>query len=280
VSAIGHKPPVELQRPKGRSRLVCGRSVIVSHRHYECRGNDRWIRLLKVSDKIDVQKSRHPRVHAVLLNRIFSELFKIKRPAGELHNRDLEPLKLHLGCGRKILPDWVNIDIKHHEGVDVIADLDACANTPLPFPDDSVIEIQANHLIEHIAQALPFMQELHRVARAGAKAVFRCPYGSSNDAFEDPTHKRVYFPGSFAYFGQPAYAHADYGYRGDWDVVTATLILDGARFNGKTQEEVWNEVKFLNNVVIELVVELRAVKPIRPQSLELLRPVPVDFSFI
>ena len=239
---------------------------------------NRRARPLALPDPINLSKAFCP--YPVLADRLFKELFRSRRTAEAARKRVETPLKLHLGCGRKIMPGWVNIDIQRHQGVDVVADFDACAGTPLPFPDDSVIEFQSNHLIEHLAQPLPFMQELHRVAQADAKAVFRCPYGSSNDAFEDPTHKRVYFPGSFAYFGQPAYAHADYGYRGDWEVVIATLILEGARFDGKTHAEVWNEVKSLNNVVIELVVELRAVKPIRPQSLDLLRAVPVDFSFV
>lgn len=212
----------------------------------------------------------------MLANRILSELFRPRRVASFTG----KALKLHLGCGRNILPGWVNVDLTPQPGVDLTADFDACAKTPLPFADDSVAEFLANHLIEHLAQPLPFMQELHRIATPDARAVFRCPYGSSNDAFEDPTHKRNYFPGSFAYFGQPTYAKADYGYRGDWDIVTATLVLEGARFAGKTQEEIWFEVNAYNNVVKELVMELRAVKPIRAQNAELLRPVPVGFAFV
>ncbi len=212
----------------------------------------------------------------MLVDRIFRELFR-RKPAAE--HTAAGPLKLHLGCGRNILPGWVNVDMTPQPGVDLTADFDACAQAPLPFADNSVTEFLANHLIEHLANPLPFMQELHRIARSGARFVLRCPYGSSNDAFEDPTHKRIYFPGSFAYFAQPTYAKADYGYRGDWDIVSATLLLDGARFAGKTQDEIWFEVNAYNNVVRELVVELRAVKPIRPQSADLLRPVPVGFAF-
>src|SRR6266849_4569920 len=98
--------------------------------------------------------------------------------------------RLHLGCGRKILPDWINVDVIPGEGVDVVADLDACAKTPLPFETDSIDEFLGSHLLEHITHALPLMQELHRVAKPGAQAVFNLPYGSSDDAFEDPTHVR------------------------------------------------------------------------------------------
>jgi SAM-dependent methyltransferase len=216
----------------------------------------------------------------VIAGRMFRELFRSKPAAKALGDRVEGPLKLHLGCGRTILPGWVNVDIQRNDGVDVVADFDRCSTTPLPFPDDSVIEIQAFHLIEHLSNPLPFMQELHRVARAGAKAVFRCPYGSSNDAFEDPTHVRQYFPGSFAYFGQPAYQNADYGYRGDWQIVLVVLALPRDRFQGRPYDEIWNDVMSLNNVVREMHVELQAIKPIRPQRFELMKTFPTQFSFV
>lgn len=189
-------------------------------------------------------------------------------------------MRLHLGCGRTILPGWVNMDIQPLDGVDAVADFDDCEHTPLPLPDNCVAEFMANHLIEHLAHPLPFMQELHRVALPGAKAVFRCPFGTSSDAFEDPTHKRAYFPASFMYFGQPTYFAADYGYRGDWEMVMATLTLERARFEGRSEPEIWEAVRTLNNMVLQLCVELKAVKPIRPPNRELMRPVPAQLAFV
>ena len=85
--------------------------------------------------------------------------------------------RLHLGCGRNILPGWVNLDIAATQGVDVIADLNDCANTPLPIEDNTFDEFLAEHLLEHIPNPLPLMQELHRIAKPGAKATFTVPYG-------------------------------------------------------------------------------------------------------
>jgi len=178
-------------------------------------------------------------------------------------------VRLHLGCGKSILPGWVNLDARPLPGVDVVFDLDDCARTPLPFPDDSVDEILASHVIEHLSRPLPFMQELHRVAKPGARAVFRVPYGASDEAFEDPTHVRPYFVNSFGFFSQPYYWRADYGYRGDWLTEVVTLLVDAGKYDGKDAAYVMSEIRSLRNVVKEMVVELKAVKPIREPKAEL-----------
>lgn len=175
--------------------------------------------------------------------------------------------KLHLGCGKNILEGWVNLDSRRMPGVDIVADLDGCSAAPLPFEDNSVDEFLASHVIEHLVNPLPFMEELYRIAKPGSRAVFRLPYGSSDDAFEDPTHVRQYFLNSFGYFSQPFYWRADYGYRGDWVTQDITLVVDAKTHAGKTSQQIMTEVHTLRNVVREMVVELHAVKPPRaPQA--------------
>lgn len=181
-------------------------------------------------------------------------------------------MKLNLGCGRNVLDGWVNLDSSPLAGVDVVFDLDGCHHLPLPFQDDTFEEFHASHVIEHLHYPLPFMQELHRIARAGAKAIFRVPYGSSDDAYEDPTHVRPYFLNSFGYFSKPFYWRADYGYRGDWTTEAITLVADRKQHAGKTVQEIVAEVHSARNVVKEMIVELSAVKPIREARAELQRP--------
>ncbi|MFH1372588.1 MAG: hypothetical protein ABII79_02180 [bacterium] len=187
--------------------------------------------------------------------------------------------KLHLGCGRTILDGWVNLDCTELPGVNIIADLDDCAETPLPFDDDCFEEFLASHLIEHIANPLPLMQELHRIARNNAKAVFRLPYGSTDSAFEDPTHVRPYFIHSFGYFSQPYYWRADYQYRGDWAVEKITLAVDRGRYEGKKVSEIALDIERYRNVVQEMIVELRAVKPIRPPRRDLIVEPKIELAF-
>ena len=170
-------------------------------------------------------------------------------------------MKLNLGCGRDIRAGWVNIDSVSLPGVDHVIDLDA--DPVLPFGDDTVDRVEGSHVIEHLHHPLPLMQELWRVAKPGAELVFRCPYGSSDDADEDPTHVRRIFLQSWDYFAQPNYWRADYGYRGDWQPTTITLRIHPL-LNGLSRDEVMAAARFQRNVVREMVATLTAVKPARP----------------
>ena len=183
-----------------------------------------------------------------------------------LHRRAATGTRLNLGCGRDIRPGWVNVDCVPGPGVDVVTDFDR--DPRLPFAGSAVGYSEGTHVIEHLRDPLPFMAELHRVTRGGGTAVFRCPYGSSDDADEDPTHVRRMFPGSWGYFSQPYYHRADYGYRGDWQLTDLTLAVF-PELAGATDEELWSMVRFQRNVVQEMTAKLRCVKPRRQPKREL-----------
>ncbi len=181
-------------------------------------------------------------------------------------------MKLNVGCGRTVIPGWVNLDLHAGPGVDVAFDLERCAAESLPLPDDSVEEFLLSHVLEHTRAPLPMMQELHRIAEPNARMMVRCPYGASNDADEDPTHVRRIFEGSFGYFSQPYYWRADYGYRGDWAVEEMALALYPWVYESVSREEHVAAVRQRRNIVREIVVILRAVKPIREPRSDLQTP--------
>jgi hypothetical protein len=112
------------------------------------------------------------------------------------------------------------------------------------------------------------MEELHRVTRGGGTAVFRCPYGSADDADEDPTHVRRMYAGSWGYFSQPYYWRADYGYRGDWQLTELTLSVI-PELASATDEELYSMIRFQRNTVAEMTAVLRCVKPVRKPLREL-----------
>lgn len=160
------------------------------------------------------------------------------------------------------MPGWVNVDCVPLPGVDLVAQLDDPDKVSLPWPDDSVDEFALIHCLEHLHHPLPLMEELWRTAKPGAQITIACPYGSSDDADEDPTHIRRIFLNSFGYFGQPYYYRADYGYRGDWAI--DHLMLDiGAHYEGVPNDEVMRDVMLLRNVVTQITAVLMAVKPVR-----------------
>lgn len=192
-------------------------------------------------------------------------------------------MKLNVGCGRNILPGWVNVDSVALPGVDHVVDLEGCAAraydapTPMPFEDNSVDEFLLSHVIEHVRNVLPMMQELYRIAKPDAIMTIRCPHGASDDADEDPTHVRRMFPGSFGYFSQPYYWRADYGYRGDWEMSKLTLNLNDGYKSMLEHPNYVPPIAMMRNVVCEMVATLRAVKPIRPPSRELQQYVAPNF---
>ncbi len=181
-------------------------------------------------------------------------------------------MKLNLGCGRNILPfedGWINADVNPSKPLEV--EYVNLERPPFHWESDSFEEILLSHVIEHIRGTLPMMDELYRVAKPGCKLVVRCPYGSSDDAWEDPTHVRPYFLGSFYPFAQTYYWRADYGYRGDWQVKKITLAIrkDLVDQLNKNEAQVMQFVMLQRNIVREMVAELVAVKPARAQKKEL-----------
>jgi SAM-dependent methyltransferase len=173
-------------------------------------------------------------------------------------------VKLNLGAGRNPFDGYVNVDQAALPGIDVIHDLESF---PLPFLDDTFDEIVGKDLIEHITDALGLMQELWRIATPGALCTFALPYGSSDDAWEDPTHVRPYFINSWGYFSQPYYWRADYGYRGDWQPETLTLDV---KCDADNSDDALAQVMALRNMVKRQTVTLRAVKPARPCERDLI----------
>lgn len=189
-------------------------------------------------------------------------------------------MRLNLGCGKNPLPGYVNVDWPDSPTVDHAINLDDRL-LRLPWADSSVDSIYSSHMIEHIHNTLPLMGELYRVARPDCLATFACPYGSSDDAWENPTHVRPMFVGSWAFFGQPNYWREDYGYEGDWVVEEIGLRLPPERIIGGQHgarlnlEATWLSIRHDRNVVAEMVATLRANKPARPADRELQAGFPI-----
>ena len=174
-------------------------------------------------------------------------------------------MKLNLGCGKETLDGWVNLDLVELPGVDIVFDLQKCRDSRIPINDDTVTHLFMSHLLEHIHDTLALMEELHRISKNGAIMEIRVPHGSHNNTWEDPTHVKAYFEGSWQYYGQPVYSFADYGYRGDWHTDKIVLVANAANFPGRKQ--VLESVTFNRNLIHEMVAYMTAIKPIREQGI-------------
>ena len=195
-------------------------------------------------------------------------------------NQGKPPYSLNVGCGRNIKEGWLNLDSAALPGIDLVCDLENLREKPIDLPDETVEHFLLSHLIEHIQDSLGVMQELWRLATPNAIAVIRVPHGGSDDAWEDPTHVRPYFHGSFGYFSQPYYWRADYGYRGDWQPEKIQLVVSKDRCAGLSAPEVFTKIQYERNVVKEMICEMRAVKPIREPKQELQVQPKVEISLV
>jgi len=194
-----------------------------------------------------------------------------------LHNyKEADKKILHLGCGNEYIPGWINLDTSGRK-LDILFNLDNCQNSKIPLQENSIDGFYASHVFEHINDTLSMMQELYRLAKNDAKFFIRIPYGSSDDAYEDPTHKHIYFENSFLYFSQPAYSKADYGYLGDWQTEKVTLIVNQKLIDAHG-DSIYQIIKSQRNVVSEMIVELKAIKPSRPRLLSLLKAVDISIT--
>ena len=112
--------------------------------------------------------------------------------------------KLNLGCGNDYREGYINCDCTNLVKVDKILDLE---KIPLPFKDNSIDEIIAYHILEHINNFIPLMHELHRICKKGAKIYIKTPFYTGWGQWNDPTHVRFFSIYTFQYFQKGNYSH-------------------------------------------------------------------------
>lgn len=107
-------------------------------------------------------------------------------------------MKLNLGSGTDRLPEYVNVDRVAIPGyVDRVADLDF---DPWPFLSESVEEIRAFDVFEHVTDPLLFMRECHRILEPGGVLNIHTTHWQTENSFTDPTHKRFCTEHTFDYW--------------------------------------------------------------------------------
>ena len=108
------------------------------------------------------------------------------------------PLRLHVGCGMRLLPGWCNVDL----GPD--ADLRVDVRRGLPVADASCVEVYSEHLLEHLAypgEVEAVLRDWHRVLVPGGRLSVGVPdvasslvaYEATRDGFV-PDHTQPWCP--------------------------------------------------------------------------------------
>jgi len=225
---------------------------------------------------------------------------------------------LNLGCGRIIfpldkekpnpfpehlanLPDscyepgWVNVDKYPNPGVNETIDLFRFpwirSSNGNPFNDNSVDEIWASHIIEHIPHQVAlvdgtppnmtreysrlinnldgffvFFAECYRLLKPGGIVHIRCPFGLSVGGIADPTHTRYLVPATFSYLAANGRDTAPFDYHLPMNF--EMVVPYNMRFRGRWSEESeYYSAKGIERLLYsqfgvcdELQVTLKAVK--------------------
>jgi SAM-dependent methyltransferase len=104
---------------------------------------------------------------------------------------------LHLGSGKKYYPEAINVDLVAATKPDLVHNLDV---TPWPLLESHFREVWAYDVVEHLADVVKAMEEIHRVSADGAVVKITVPHFSCVNAFSDPTHRHYFSVASFNYF--------------------------------------------------------------------------------
>lgn len=93
--------------------------------------------------------------------------------------------KLNIGCGKKLLEGYVNLDVVDYGG-NLIHDLNSF---PYPFDANTFDEILASHILEHLNNFNQVINELYRISKPGGIIRVFAPFFLNTKYFGDPDHK-------------------------------------------------------------------------------------------
>lgn len=117
-------------------------------------------------------------VREILSERTFNLLsfdilrFRTRLRCKRLRNMEPPSLKLHLGCGKRLVAGWLNVDVT---GSDFDVDL---ARPPLPWRDSCLEAIVSQQVIEHLdlrLELIPLLTDLYRLMAPGGEIWLSCP---------------------------------------------------------------------------------------------------------
>lgn len=108
-------------------------------------------------------------------------------------------IKLDIGCGENKQPNFVGMDIRKLNNVDIIHN---AQQFPYPLPDNCCLMVLLSHVWEHIEpkNRINLMNEIWRITKIDGQLLISVPYYLSFGAYQDPTHYPCPNEATFTYF--------------------------------------------------------------------------------
>lgn len=180
-------------------------------------------------------------------------------------------MKVNLGSGFKRYEGFVNVDSDPITKPDYVVDLE---KDPLPFADNTVKEIRAYHILEHIGLGFfPLLQEMYRVCEHNAIIDIHVPHHRHDYFFGDPSHIRPITLEMMDRFDQqknrrdlandPGSTPFGISYGVDFEVIWHHYQLEPffeEQFKTMTPDQINMTARMYNNVIQELHMKLRVRK--------------------
>ena len=136
-----------------------------------------------------------------------------------------DKLKLHLGCGKRRFPGFVNVDIREEVKPDILADVFKLEN----IENESVDEIYTCHVLEHVdkKESYEALKRWFEVLKPGGILRISVPdIAACCEHYVEHRDLKILYA---FFWGSQKFAKYDYHYHG-WDEKTLTEALYGVGF--------------------------------------------------
>ena len=116
---------------------------------------------------------------------------------------------LNIGSGFNKMVGAINMDISPSCRPEVVWDMTI---TPWPFGDGEFERVNAYHVLEHVPDFWPCVQECARVLAVGGTLEVHVPHASSDSALTYRDHHRMFGANSFHGIYGPGFGTSAWGY--------------------------------------------------------------------
>jgi len=179
--------------------------------------------------------------------------------------------KINLGAGADIKKDFINHDIVALKNIDSVHDLN---KYPWPWADNSIDEVLASDVLEHLNDFITPMEEIYRILKPGGKTIIKVPYWNSSSASIDPTHKRGFHELTFSFFdpSKPYCKLRPYYTSARFTIISETFVLNpfqpyfkipfisNLKIKNKISKKIIGFIgNTLNNIILDLEIELKKI---------------------